>query len=197
MDNRNIKRNAGVTLIELIVVLAIMAILTSAFGISISLISRRRVKNAAADTKQLIQLAQTYAKSKGYCKLSIEGSDDGSSNVYIYVAESQADLSDPTKCRLGDGPSNVNKKIKVEVCYEVGTGITKMDMVIELASEDHFADINFDRRIGGVTDSYFKGNYGSHTDYSNHGIPQWIRFTNGDNVSTLVIATYTGVVTYK
>ena len=41
------KRNEGLTLIELVVVIAIMSVLVGVVGISITVVSRQKVSNAA------------------------------------------------------------------------------------------------------------------------------------------------------
>lgn len=59
------KDNKGVTLIEVIVVVAIMGVMVGALGYSWTMVSHQKVSNNALSIKQSIQLAQTYNKSQG------------------------------------------------------------------------------------------------------------------------------------
>lgn len=180
------KNNNGFTLIELIVVLAIMAILTGASAISFSLISRQRVSNASYATKQMLQLAQTYTKTRDNCVVQLEGTPDRGVNGYIYIFDN-SEADDESKWHVGNGPSNINKKITTEVVYELKTGGTKKITV----DTDTYAKIMFDRATGGYILVTIKD--GATTF---EGYPQEIIFSNGEKKSSLILARETGVVTY-
>ena len=191
------KNNKGLSLIELIVVIAIMAIMIGIMGVSISWISRQRVINAAKDTKEVLLLARTYARSKGSCKVSIKGkSDDNPSEtsetyVYIYTASKESDLADPSKCRYGDGPTTIYKnKVTTKVYYDNGLAITVED-------PSDYCDICFNRTMGGYIDSNFSGTDQNGVHWNFHGVPTKIEFTNGEKVSTIVLAKYTGTATIQ
>lgn len=178
----NERDNKGITLIELIVVIAIMAILTAVLGVSFSVIGRRKVSNAASSFKQTMQLGQTYAKSKGACKMTITATSDNGSNTYIYTAAKETDLTDPTKYKLGNGPNNINKNITIEFYFEKAGWKT-------LGSDVNSVNIYFDRKTGGIK-------IPSDDPNASFGTPVKVRFSNGDKTTTLNIAKYTGVVTY-
>lgn len=209
------RKNAGLSLIELIVVVAIMSVLLAVVGLSISAVSKQKVSGAAVKMKELIQVSKTYAKSKGNCKMTIEGNSDGTCSVYIYTGTTETDLRKlfnhnniPANCRLGDGPSVINGKIQAKICYGTDEIPIKAGKVY---------DIWFSRTTGGFLTSYFgnagdaymsklgddgsgniveleKGFAGASKE-SGFGTPTKIVFTNGDRVAELTLAQYTGFVT--
>ena len=81
------KRNEGLSLIELVVVIAIMTVLISVVGISITVISRQKVSNAVEDVKVLFQTAQTIAMSKDNCHIAIDRGADGETVFTLYSAD--------------------------------------------------------------------------------------------------------------
>lgn len=176
--------NKGFTLIELIVVVAIMAILTGAFAMSFTLVSRQRVANAASSTKQMLQLAQTYSKSKNVCFVKIVGSSDGGANLYIYTRDS---ASPEGSEEYGDGPAEINRRITTKITY---TSVDGSSAVVKTVMPGEEYRIEFDRSTGGFKEVTLPG---ATTTY----YPTQIDFTNGQKTSTLYLATYTGVVTYK
>ena len=193
----NKEKNKGLSLVELIVVIAIMGIMIGILGVSVAYISRQRVVNAAKDVKQEIQLARAYARSKGFCKLSIKGQSDSSpaetinNYVYVYTASNQADLSDPSKCRYGDGPAEIYKnKITTKVYYEDGNIVTVKRAV-------DFCDICFNRTMGGYVTSSYNGLNQYGIDVTGSSVPTKIEFTNGEKVCTIVLAKYTGTATIE
>lgn len=173
--NRIKSNNKGITLVELIVVIAVMAVLTAAFAVSFTLISRQRVSNAASSTKSTIQLAQTYAKSRGSCYMTIEGTDDGS-NTYIWTVDGDGN---PV---LGNGPNNINKNITTKVQFDNGEVVELTDGVV--------VKINFNRATGGFEKS-------TNPVTGNDATPMKIIFTNGEKESTLFLAAKTGLVVYE
>lgn len=169
------KDNKGLTLIELIVVIAIMAVLTGAFGISFTLVGRQKVSNAATNMKSMLQLAQTYSKSKSECFIILEGRTDGGADCSIFTYDAEGNE------KLGNGPQRVNSKITTKVKYADSKEVT-------IAAGDRVY-IRYNRKTGGFTDS-------ERPDGSK-STPVEITFTNGTKDSTLKLATFTGVVTYK
>ncbi len=191
------KNNKGLSLIELIVVIAIMGLLLSVLGVSIAWISRQKVINAAKDTKEVIQLARTYARSKGSCKVTIKGKSDdnpaetGQTFIYIYTASKTSDLADPSKCRYGDGPTKIDsKRITTKVYYDNG-------LIITVDDPSDYCDICFNRTLGGYIDSQFHGTDQNGVTWNYHGVPTKIEFTNGEKISTIVLAKYTGTATIQ
>ncbi|MGN0164977.1 MAG: Tfp pilus assembly protein FimT/FimU [Lachnospiraceae bacterium] len=176
------KNNQGITLIELIVVIAIMAVLTASFAVSLTLISRQKVSNAANSTKSLLQLAQTYSKSKDRCLVRFTGFSDGSSEVSIYTYDTEDNL------KMGNGPTDINKNINVVIKYEDNSGATYEVTVASGVS----ADIKFNRSTGGFDQVQVPGEADGTL-----ATPVQIRFTNGEKVSVLDLATNTGVVTFE
>lgn len=182
--------NKGFTLIELIVIIAIMAVLTGSFAVSLTLISRQKVANAGNSMKQMLQLAQTYTRSKDCCLVAIEGSSNGDSNVYIYTYDKD-DENDQSKWKLGNGPSTINKKITTIVEYDDGTQVPISDGVT--------VSIFFDRATGGFKKSPIPGT--SDGDPLNpqplKAYPKSIIFTNGTKSTKLTLAKHTGVITFE
>lgn len=171
--------NKGMTLIELVVIIAIMAVLTASFAVSITLISKQRVSNAANGMKSTIQLAQTYAKSRGSCYITIEGTSDNGSNSYIWT------LDDDGNPVIGNGPNNINKKITTIVEFDDGTQVTVNSGVI--------VKINFNRSTGGFENATVTQD-GTEEEV---GTPQRIIFTNGEKETVLWLAKNTGLVTFE
>jgi len=194
---RKNENNNGLSLIELIVVIAISAILLAVLGVSLSWVSRQRVINAAKDVKQELQLARTYARSKGNCKLTIRGKSDTSpaetsqTYVYIYTASSALDLADPSKCKYGDGPVEIYKRrVTTKVYYDDGA-------VVTVADGSDSCDICFNRTMGGYEASSYTGKDASGAQISGSAVPTKIEFTNGEKISTIVLARYTGTATIQ
>lgn len=183
------KRNEGFTLVELIVVIAIMAIMLSIFGVSMTLVGRQRVSNGAHEFKETMQLAQMYSKSKGACKMTIEGTSAEGSKIYIYTAANQTDLADPAKCKLGNGPDLINHKITMTVYYKDASGLEqKLDV-----DSDVTVDILFNRETGGMSEESIFTDGGTVTK----GTLTKVVFTNGTKTITLKVAQFTGVVTME
>ena len=107
------KKNEGLSLIELIVVIAIMGVMVSVIGISITVVSRQRVSNAASEVKVQFQAAQTIAMSKDNCRVQIKRLSDGDTEVTVFSSEEKI-LDRIT----------ISKKVTVEVDY--GSGFTSI-----------------------------------------------------------------------
>lgn len=181
---KKIENNKGITLIELIVVIAIMAVLTASFAVSLTLISRQRVSNAGSSMKSMLQLAQTYSKSKDECVLKIIGQSEGGAEVSIFTYDKDGNE------KLGSGPTDVNKNITTQIKYK-----DKSDPTIEYmvtVSSGVTAEIRFVRSTGGFEAVAVPGQASSISAY-----PVQIIFTNGEKETTLDLATNTGVITYE
>ncbi len=81
------KKNGGFSLIELIVVIAIMTILTVGIAISLSSVSNQKAKAAAKTIYSSLEYAQTAAMAKTTACLEICQKDDG---YYLTVVEGSA-----------------------------------------------------------------------------------------------------------
>lgn len=78
------KKNEGLSLVELIVVIAVAAVMVSVVGISITVVSRQKVSNAASEVRALFQTAQTIAMSKDNCHVDIQRTSNGETVFTIY-----------------------------------------------------------------------------------------------------------------
>lgn len=174
MDKKS--NNQGITLIELIVVVAIMMLFVSIVGMRVSMISRQRTTNAANSVKSMMQMAQTYAKSKDECILKIAGKSDGA-EITIETYDSKGNL------RVGNGPKEIHRQISVIVDYDSGASVTLSDGVDII--------IQFDRKTGGFKEVEIPGSGGT------MATPEKITFTNGSKTTALVLAKNTGVITFE
>lgn len=82
------KRNQGFSLIELIVVVAVMAILMTVGAVSFSVITSQRVKSSANETRSILQSAQTVAMSKDNCFVQFKQDSEGDIEIASYSSES-------------------------------------------------------------------------------------------------------------
>jgi len=189
---KKVKDNRGVSLIELIVVVAIMMILLSTAVLSFSLISKRKVTNAASSTKSMIKLAQTYSKNKGFCKMTMEGLSDGGSEMYIWTSD-YYNKGDNTKWTYGNGPETINKKISTKVEIQKKGTNTIEDVSISSGVK---VDIVFDRKTGGFTEECKA--YAADGSLIVEGTPVKIIFSNDvDKKCTLILSKNTGLVTFE
>lgn len=164
------KDNKGFSLVELLVVVAIMATLTGLLGISISLLVGQRVKTAAADTKSLMQSAQTVAMSKENCTVTFSPTSDGVQIVSKVGTDKELKQVDIDK--------NIDVKIKV-------AGGTEYD----ISSGSNTAVIFYNRETGGFQNCTING--------TDAGVPLEIMLTKGSRTITLELATYTGKISMK
>ena len=81
------KKNEGFSLIELIVVIAIMTILTVGIAISLSSVSSQKAKAAIKTIYSSLEYTQTAAMAKATAYLEIYQKDDG---YYLAVVEGSA-----------------------------------------------------------------------------------------------------------
>ncbi len=165
------KKDRGFTLVEVMVVLAIMAVLTGMIGLSISVIAGQRLKSAVSDTKSLMQSAQTVAMSKKDCVVEFALNSDGECVITSKVNGGDKQLKEIV----------VHKKISVSVKtvsginYEVDGGNT--------------VTIFYNRETGGFAKCQVNG--------IEQDIPVEISFSKGDRTIVLELATYTGKISQK
>lgn len=170
------KDNRGVTLVEIMVVLAIMAVLTSMIGISISLITGQRLKSAVSDTKSLMQSAQTVAMSKKNCVVRFEQNSEGECVVTSI--------------------SDANKQLKaVAINSKISVVIRTVDDNEYTINSSQSIEITYVRETGGfgACKLYTAGG----TNVATIGTPKEISFTQGSRTITLTLATYTGKISTK
>ena len=120
------KRNGGLTLIELVVVIAIMSVLVGVVGISITVVSRQKVSNAAADVRGLLQTAQTIAMSKKNCYVEITKESSGYVfTTYSYTESASTDRRVIDKVTIGD-------KIVVSIPTGVGNSYAAVNSAVQI-----------------------------------------------------------------
>jgi len=186
MDVNNNSKNGGFTLVELLVVIAIMAVFTGAFALSFRMVGSQRVSNAASTTKQMVQVAQTYAKSKNLTILVFKKMSDGSTSCRVCTADSPVQVVNRNFADT-DKKTEFNKNIKISVAYG------DVSNYVELKDPGDIITVIFNKGIGKPYNlSYYETSAGSGT-----GTPRRIKFTNGSKTATLRIAQYTGAVSYE
>lgn len=179
------KRNEGLSLIELIVVIAIMTVLISVVGISVTVISRQKVSNAVEDVKVLFQTAQTIAMSKDNCHIAIARNSDGDTVFTLYSSTNNNVLNRIT----------ISKKVQVKIVANDAANphpIGDVDVV----------RIYYDRVSGAFSDMYWggattlSGESGKGSKIAGNGVTG-IEFTNGTSSTiTLKLTKLTGRVSY-
>ncbi len=162
------KDNKGFSLVELLVVVAIMASLTGLIGLSIGMLIGQRVKTAASDTKSLMQSAQTVAMSKENCTVEFTPTSDGVEVV--------------SKVGTGKELKQVNISDKIAVKIKVADG-----SIVDVTSDA--AVITYNRETGGFKQCIVGG--------TDKGVPLEISFTKGTRTIVLELATYTGKISVK
>lgn len=165
------KKDRGFTLVEVMVVLAIMAVLTGMIGLSISMIAGQRLKSAVSDTKSLMQSAQTVAMSKKDCVVEFAQNSDGECVITSKVNGGDKQLKEIV----------VNKKISISIITSDGTTYN--------VSSGTAVTIVYNRETGGFANCQVNG--------IDQGIPAEISFSKGDRTIVLELATYTGKISQK
>ncbi len=160
------KKNEGLTLIELVVVIAIMSVLVGLVGLSVSVLSRQKVSNAASDVKGLLQTAQTIAMSKKSCYVEIKSDSDGVTfTTYTYTKDDRSDKKFMDKVTIGDQISVSVKQAGASSFTSVGSSVI---------------EIKYKRENGAFTDDTI----------------QEIMFSKGTKDVTLRLTKLTGKVSY-
>lgn len=100
----NKRDNRGLSLIELVIVMAIMAVLTAAVGIGVSLVTNKAVDKCATQLKSSIQSVRitTMGKFKTYLKIYMT-----SNGVCIEEIVQNAEGGTPTSTLTYTGDTNV------------------------------------------------------------------------------------------
>lgn len=177
--------NKGLSLIELIVIVAIMGVMLGAIGLSFKAVADRRVSKAAYSTKSMIKMAQTYAKSTdGVGFVVLEGTGNGI-EVFIKKVKKASDITDESKWETGYGPEALNSRISAKVYFVNGSN--KFDYEI---NKDDKVILRFNKKLGSFTkECYYVAADGT---VSSEGYPEKIEFFNGDKTISLVMAYNTG-----
>jgi len=212
------KDNRGLTLIELIVVIAIMAIMIAVSGFSLSMISHKRVSNNALSIKQAIQIAQTYNKSQGntddVAQAAAHQRNAANANDRKIADMQRANglcklkivgTTDDSKypymyIYIADKVSDLNDDSKCRIA-DGSKGVIRLEKktTIKVQYADgteitigkgDWADIRLARTTGGFINSNYKVG-----GANGNGVPVKIIVTDSDRTVTLNLATYTGVVT--
>lgn len=125
------KKNRGLTLVEVMVTVAVMGVLAGIVGITIGALLGQRVKSMAADTKSVFQSTQiaSMGRDNAYIKIWQDGND---SFVVAYSSE--------------DNEINRAEAHNVSVSYILGNGGAISP------SEDDAPKIYFNRQTGGLMD---------------------------------------------
>lgn len=174
------KHDEGLSLVELIVIIAIMGVLVSVVGISVAVVSRQKVSNAASDVRGQFQTAQTIAMSKDNCYMQFSQNADGETVFTVHASDNtvldRVTVSDKINVTIGYGSSSLN----MDVC-----GVVR---------------IYYDRESGAFKEAWLCGgsdpsNKGSKVPTSD-GVIETIRFSNGSKSITLHLTKLTGKVSY-
>ena len=171
------KHDEGLSLIELIVIIAIMGVLVSVVGISITVVSRQKVSSAASDVRGQFQTAQTIAMSKDNCYMQIQTNSNDETIFTVYSSNNtvldRVTVSNKINVRLHFGGSSVTMDSYsiVRIFYNRESG----------AFDKAFA-------CGGADPVTQKG--------SEIAIPSSIEFSNGSKSVSLRLTELTGKVSY-
>ena len=170
------KKNEGLSLIELVVVIAIMSVMIAVVGISVTVLSRQKVSNAASDVKSLLQTAQTIAMSKDNCHVEIQ--EIGDSVVFTTYSSSNKIIDKVT----------LDEKITVSLSYASGSSMN-MDVLGAVG-------IYYKRESGAFDSASVCGTTGNPKSGTAVDPIRWIRFSNGNKSVTLHLTELTGKVSY-
>ena len=170
------KKNEGLSLIELIVVIAISSVLIALVAISVTVISRQRVSSAASDVKSLLQTAQTIAMSKDDCHVEIQEIN----GAVVFTTYSSAN-------KIIDKVT-LDEKINVNISYSAGSS---MNMNVCGA-----VGIYYERESGSFANSYVCGVTGNPKAGTSVDPIRWIEFSNGNKSVRLHLTKLTGKVSY-
>ena len=172
------KHDEGLSLIELIVIIAIAGVLVSVVGISITVVSRQKVSNAASDVRGQFQTAQTIAMSKDNCYMQIETNSNDETIFTIYSSNNTI-LDKVT----------VSNKINVSLHFSGGSSVTMDSYSI--------VRIFYNRESGAFDRAYACGDADPSINIgSSIVIPSSIEFSNGSKSVSLRLTELTGKVSY-
>lgn len=83
------KNNKGLTLVELVVVIAIAAVMVATIGLGVNLVFSNKTKAASKTIYNMLGVAQNLGTSKENCYLALKS--DGNDNVTAYVLSKKSD----------------------------------------------------------------------------------------------------------
>ena len=125
--------NKGMTLIEIVIVIAIIAIVGTSAFVGVESISSQNVSSVASEINSNLAKARLESLSKSACYLHITADDKGD---YYLLFNSSSTVGSDIGTKIGSR--------KLNISYVTNAGVTKID------SEDSIA-IYFDRTSGKVT----------------------------------------------
>lgn len=140
----SIKRNnKGFSLLELMVVVAIMAILTGMISITYRTVNKSNVNKAASIVDDYLSLAREKAKTVSAYEwnMTISVGDDGTEVSYVKKAEKESD-----KAKMDS--KTLPKNVKFEIIDDKGN-VIKLDNTINEVS------VAFNSLTGNVSKVYF------------------------------------------
>ncbi len=125
------KKNKGFTMVEVMVTVAIMAVLAAIVGITMGVLLGQRVKSMAADTKSVFQSTQiaSMARDDAYVELQQIGS-----NAYVVAYSStgneinRAEAHNVTMSYTVNGSSAGTPTSPVKIYFNRQTGGLKADV---------------------------------------------------------------------
>ena len=164
------KKNQGMSLVELIVVIGIMGVVVGLVGISFAVVTRQRVSSAATDVKGQLQTAQTIAMSRDDCYVEVRRNASGE---VVFTTYSSATKKLDTY--------TVDSKIQVKL--QIGSAI------YNLKSDTGTFVISYQRESGSMKDTTRNGTY--------MGVLRRIEFTDGKKTSILNVNKVTGKVSFE
>ena len=161
------KKDKGFTMVEVMVTIAVMAVLASIAGITIGVLLSQRVKSMAADTKSVLQSTQMVALSRDDAYVHIEQNND---DVIVQAFASSGKM--------------INEVRGHNMTVSVIMGNASNPVPVPSGG----VNIKFNRQTGGII-----SNSGAPTD---NDYVKKIILTNGNRTVTLTLSKLTGKVTY-
>lgn len=158
----------GFTIAEMIVVVAVMAVLLAVIGVSFSVVFTNRTKSAAKNIYNMLGTANTVGMSKGNCYIGLSADANGTTTVsLVYGGKTGTDLKVVEEKELS---SKVVVKVKLNDGSEVE--ITPADSIM----------IGIDRATGGYTNVY---KYATGT-----GTTPVLAYAANTSITDIIIGTY-------
>lgn len=177
--SRDNTQNKGFTLVEIIIVLAILAVLAGSAIALTGLIPRRQVQSCTKKMVSQMEKTRTNAISFKDASLTLYKTADG---VFVEMTVVKNGAAETVQEKLG------NADLKIE--YKVGSTGTYTEMGMAAAGNANKLIIRFDRSAGSFKDSSFGGmNLGDACT--------GIRVSKGRFVSELKLVKVTGKITYE
>lgn len=112
-------KNQGYSLVEMVVVIAIMAIVVTTAGLSISLVSGRKVKKCADEIVSTIERTRVLSLGKDQGQVEFILSQDSSGDYHVRIYQGSNASDEPVQDRVvGKDP------IEIKVSFSDGTEAT-------------------------------------------------------------------------